>query len=83
MFAAAPQRHVYPVVLSNIKTKTIFPRALEWFPTLLLRAQEGQSEPWNTFATKLAVGMGQMETKVFPATFPEDFEVTPFLVFWW
>lgn len=37
--------------------------------------QEGHPEPWATFATKMAVGMGQMETKVFPATFPEDFEV--------
>ncbi len=37
--------------------------------------QEGHPEPWATFTEKMAVGMGQMETKVFPATFPEDFEV--------
>ncbi|CAM9269882.1 unnamed protein product [Ectocarpus fasciculatus] len=40
-----------------------------------LEFKEGHPEPWATFATKMAVGMGQMETKVFPATFPEDFEV--------
>lgn len=37
--------------------------------------QEGHQEPWATFTEKMAVGMGQMETKVFTATFPEDFEV--------
>ncbi|CAM9592613.1 unnamed protein product [Ectocarpus sp. 4 AP-2014] len=40
-----------------------------------LEFKEGHPEPWATFATKMAVGMGQMETKVFPATFPEDFEI--------
>lgn len=39
------------------------------------KQQEGHDEPWATFTEKMAVGMGQMETKVFPATFPEDFEV--------
>lgn len=42
-----------------------------WFKTI----QEGHAEPWATFTEKMAVGMGQMETKVFPAMFPEDFEV--------
>lgn len=41
----------------------------------VFRWQEGHEEPWATFTAKMAVGMGQMETKVFPATFPEDFEV--------
>ena len=40
------------------------------------RSQEGLEAPWNTFATKMAVGMGQMETKVFPAMFPDDFEAS-------
>lgn len=38
--------------------------------------QEGQPAPWNTFVEKMAVGMGQMETKVFPVDFPGDFEVS-------
>eukprot|EP00903_Cladosiphon_okamuranus_P013286 g12385.t1 len=40
-----------------------------------LEFKEGHDEPWATFTEKMAVGMGQMETKVFPATFPDDFEV--------
>ncbi|CAM9746151.1 unnamed protein product [Pylaiella littoralis] len=40
-----------------------------------LEFKEGHEEPWATFTAKMAVGMGQMETKVFPATFPEDFEI--------
>ncbi|CAM9625867.1 unnamed protein product, partial [Phaeothamnion confervicola] len=32
-----------------------------------------QPEPFRTFAAKIAVGMGQMETKVFPVAFPADF----------
>ncbi|CAN0255631.1 unnamed protein product [Discosporangium mesarthrocarpum] len=40
-----------------------------------LELKEGQGEPWDTFTNKIAVGMGQMETKVFPASFPSDFKV--------
>ncbi|CAM9458071.1 unnamed protein product [Choristocarpus tenellus] len=42
----------------------------------LLDLKEDQEEPWVTFSRKIAVGMGQMETKVFPASFPMSFEVS-------
>ncbi|CAN0001470.1 unnamed protein product [Ascophyllum nodosum] len=40
-----------------------------------LELKEGHTDPWNTFSSKIAVGMGQMETKVFPVLFPNDFEI--------